>query len=277
MLFIAIIDIYGERLHIVVLVHRLEQSIEMCHTGQSKSGGINGVHLCDPALCQVGGAAHSQGIRFLQDRFHDRWLMCAQLQSINPFLFSVLHPSPGIFRGQDLTVLPLFSIANAVERHHPWCNNLVLGTPLTFFERPFQISKGNAPYRGDTIGQPQFVNVFGFRSFRHSTRMDVKIYNTGHKVFSCSIDFLCIARAQFGAFGLINRYMGSTYAHHIDYFVFFYHNVHWTARWPPGSIYQGHTTDNEAVVWTLALSRFTIGSTHHLSAQKHGYDQKGCQ
>ena len=234
-------------LHVVAVVERLEEPVEMRHRAEAEARGVERVHLRDALLAQVRRRAEVMLAGLVDERRHDLGWIRNELQAVDAGRGGLAHPLPRLGRALD-RAFPF--VERQAIREHPRRGDLVARAPRLLALRVRRGSEGNAATGGDAVREPELVGVLGLRGLRRLTRVQVQVHETGQHVHAFRVDLLRRAlRPVAGAHvarGRVDR------EQRLDA-VSLYDDVDGTAWRRSGAVDHGRVADDQALEGTLAL------------------------
>ena len=269
-LLIGVVVALGVGLDGGVLVHRLEQAVEVGDGTESQFGGIGGVDLIDPGLSQVSDGAKPVLGRLIGDRAEDVGPIRGQFEAIDTAAFGVPNKGPGFVAGLEGRRKIPDAFGDFIDPH-PGCRDFVLGAPGFLAQLPGVGPEGHAPAAGDAMGHPEFVGVLGLRGFGAVLDVEMEVDETRQHVHGADVDFL---GGALGPFLGVDRDVRKADVDDLGNPVVFDHDVDGATHRTTGAINEVGAPENQ--FWprpfTLGARRRRLGTG--LGGQGGGYRER---
>jgi hypothetical protein len=185
----------------------------------------------------------------------------AELQALDTLVVGVAHPLAGVRGCADIPVLPLLAAARTLVGDDARRDDLVAPGPLALGEIPLEASGRYATDRGDAVGEPQLVGVFGFRSLRHATSVDVGVDDARHDVPTRGVDLVVAGLGPI--LGVFHRQTRGARTFDLLDPVALDDDVDRTQRRRTGAVDHRHAADDQAVERTDPFFRTSVRCRDH--------------
>ena len=162
-LLVVVVHVDGPRLDGVVLVHRLEQAVEVRDGAESEPRRLVGVHLRDAGLLR--GAPCVPRPSFFASSSSAAMMSGRSAPSLRPsraVLREPTHPLARLLRRRGPGLGPIRCRA-AGTRPVARRGDLVLRAARFLLDRVVEARERNAAHRRDAVSEPELVVVLGFR------------------------------------------------------------------------------------------------------------------